>query len=407
MTRLFVSFYLFMAVSLVLISSTLELIWPGEDYRESADMVLAKALLPLALEDQNQLLAKLRQAGIDYELKDSAAINWSATEKADLAAGLPVTLYTDTARFIYMPASENRLIVLSLPFTEVSRPYLLIYLSAFLLLLGVMLAIWLWPLWRDLAYLTRKVNHLGQESENVAIALKKRSVIQPIANKLNMLGERVHGLLRDQRELTGAVAHEFRTPIARLKFALEMKPEPDSQAWRGIQADLDELEGLVQEMLDYTQYDAMTPELNIADIPLNTLCSEVVARLAPTTNKNLLVSGDELTVRGDGHFIERAVINLLNNAIRHAKSQVIVEVYQTDKAVNIAVNDDGSGVEPALASRIFDPFFRPDNSRVRYAGGAGLGLAIVQRIQLWHEGSASVTSSRSLGGACFILSYPL
>ena len=60
MTRLFVSFYLFMAVSLVLISSTLELIWPGEDYRESADMVLAKALLPLALEDQNQLLEKLR-----------------------------------------------------------------------------------------------------------------------------------------------------------------------------------------------------------------------------------------------------------------------------------------------------------------------------------------------------------
>ena len=56
---------------------------------------------------------------------------------------------------------------------------------------------------------------------------------------------------------------------------------------------------------------------------------------------------------------------------------------------------------------LFDPFFRPDNSRVRYAGGAGLGLAIVQRIQLWHEGSASVTSSRSLGGACFILSYPL
>jgi signal transduction histidine kinase len=133
----------------------------------------------------------------------------------------------------------------------------------------------------------------------------------------------------------------------------------------------------------------------------------VVARLAPTTNKTLLVSGDELTVRGDGHFIERAVINLLNNAIRHAKSQVIVEVYQTDNAVNIAVNDDGSGVEPALASRIFDPFFRPDNSRVRYAGGAGLGLAIVQRIQIWHQGSASVTSSRSLGGACFILSYPL
>lgn len=406
MTRLFVSFYLFMAISLVLISSTLELVWPGEDYSESADMVLAEALLPLALRDKSQLLAKLEQAGIDYELKEKAAINWSEEEKNNLAAGLPVTLYTETARFIYMPAGENSVIVLSLPFSEVSRPYLLIYLSAFLLLLGVMLAIWLWPLWRDLAYLTRKVDHLGQESDNVSIALRKRSVIQPISNKLNMLSERVHGLLRDQRELTGAVAHEFRTPIARLKFALEMKPEPDSQTWRGIQADLDELEGLVQEMLDYTQYDAMTPELNIADIPVKTLCSEVVARLAPTTAKTLRVNGDDFTVRGDGHFIERAVINLLNNALRHAKSQVIIDVFQGDNAISIAVHDDGNGVEPSLASRIFEPFFRPDNSRVRYAGGAGLGLAIVKRIQWWHQGTATVTTSNRLGGACFILSYP-
>lgn len=406
MTRLFVSFYVFMAVSLVLISSTLELIWPGEDYSDSADMVLAETLLPLAVSDQPRLLETLEQHGIDYTLKAVSTINWSAAEKKALAGGQPVTLYTDSARYIYMPVSDKTLLVISLPFSDVSRPYLLVYLSAFLLLLGIMLAIWLWPLWRDLSYLTRKVNDLGQETENVSIALKKRSVIQPISNKLNMLSERVHNLLRDQRELTGAVAHEFRTPIARLKFALEMKPDPDSQSWKGIQADLDELEGLVQEMLDYTQYDAMTPELNIADIPAKTLCCEVVTRLLPTTSKTLLVIGDDVTVRGDGHFIERAVINLLNNAIRHAKSQVIVEVFETDEAINIAVNDDGIGVDSAMASRIFEPFYRPDSSRVRYTGGAGLGLAIVKRIQCWHQGAASVSTSKTLGGACFILSYP-
>ncbi|MDC8831591.1 ATP-binding protein [Alteromonas gilva] len=406
MTRLFVSFYLFMAISLVLISSTLELVWPRAEPQEPAEVALAEAVLPLAATDISTLQAKLKRENIPYELSNMASTAWSAKERQAFSEGRSVTLYSDTARLIYAPLGNEELLVVTLPHSKLSTSYLLVYLSAFLLLLGVLLAVWLWPLWRDLSYLTRKVSHLGQEPENFSIALKKRSVMQPISNRLNMLSERVHNLLRDQRELTGAVAHEFRTPIARLKFALEMQPQPNSQAWKGIQADLDELEGLVQEMLEYTQYDAMTPELNIADIPARTLCENLIAKLAPTTTRLLSVSGEDLTLRGDGHFIERAVSNLLNNAIRHAKSTVNIHICGNDETITIAVHDDGAGIDPSLASRIFDPFYRPDNSRVRYTGGAGLGLAIVQRIQHWHNGTATVGES-VLGGACFTLEYPL
>ena len=97
-----------------------------------------------------------------------------------------------------------------------------------------------------------------------------------------------------------------------------------------------------------------------------------------------------MVLRGDGHFVERAVSNLLTNAIRHAHSKVAIEIQSTPDTITISVSDDGDGVAPSLAERIFEPFYRPDNSRVRYSGGAGLGLAIVQRIQYWHKGNAII-----------------
>ena len=82
-----------------------------------------------------------------------------------------------------------------------------------------------------------------------------------------------------------------------------------------------------------------------------------------------------------------------------------IDIDSEEDRLVVAVHDDGEGVESTLAERIFEPFFRPDNSRVRYAGGAGLGLAIVKRIQFWHNGDAFVKKSH-LGGACFVLTYP-
>ena len=405
MTRLFISFYLFVAISLVVISSTLELVWPNESAEHTKEFALLQDILPLASENVNALQQRLSDNNMVYEIKNIAASGWSDSELAAFSEKRATILYDEKAKYLYAPISSEKVIAVALPYDAVSTPYLIEYMLIFLILLGVAMALWLWPLWRDLSYITRTVSQLGQDSASFSIALKKRSIMQPIANKLNVLSERVHKLLRDQRELTGAVAHEFRTPIARLKFALEMNPTPDSDAWKGIQADIDELEGLVQEMLDYTQYDAVTPELSISDIPTKEMCENLAKQLSLTTDKSLKVIGESLMLRGDGHFIERAISNLLTNAIRHAKSRVLIEIRSYNNAICIEVNDDGSGVEPALAQRIFEPFYRPDNSRARYAGGAGLGLAIVQRIQHWHHGSASVKESQ-LGGAKFVLRYP-
>jgi two-component system OmpR family sensor kinase len=405
MTRLFVSFYLFVAIALVLISSTLEIVLPNENHEKTRETHILESVLPLVVSDRTSLIERLDSIGVDYEIKPIDSIGWSSNERDAFSEKHVITLFDEKAKYIYAPIGNEEFIALTLPYEKVSTPYLIVYLFVFLVLLGLAMAVWLWPLWRDLSHITREVSHLGQETERFSISLKKRSIMQPIANRLNLLSDRVHSLLRDQRELTGAVAHEFRTPIARLKFALEMNPHPNSEAFDGILADIDELEGLVQEMLDYTQYDAITPELSISDIPIKELCENLVERLALTTGKSLAVQGENVVMRGDGHFVERAVSNLLTNAIRHAHSKVSIRIQTNTNTISISVCDDGDGVSEDLAERIFEPFYRPDNSRVRYSGGAGLGLAIVQRIQSWHKGTASVVPS-DLGGASFILTYP-
>nr|WP_252735923.1 ATP-binding protein [Aestuariibacter sp. A3R04] len=108
---------------------------------------------------------------------------------------------------------------------------------------------------------------------------------------------------------------------------------------------------------------------------------------------------------GDGYFIERAIENIVLNAVRHAHSKVLLSAEQSKGFVVIHVEDDGPGVAPQDAEKIFTPFFRPDSARSRERGGAGLGLAIVKRIQSWHHGYCSVTKSK-LGGANFSISYP-
>jgi len=117
------------------------------------------------------------------------------------------------------------------------------------------------------------------------------------------------------------------------------------------------------------------------------------------------VRGGQELLTGDGHFVERAIENLLLNAARYAKTCIVISVASELDKILITVEDDGLGVDPALGDKIFEPFYRPDEGRDRIQGGAGLGLAIVKRVMQWHQGSCSVTRS-TLGGAKFTLSFP-
>jgi signal transduction histidine kinase len=101
--------------------------------------------------------------------------------------------------------------------------------------------------------------------------------------------------------------------------------------------------------------------------------------------------------------MERALVNVIRNAVRYATSRVAVTV-ETGARTTINVDDDGPGVPPEERARLFEPFARLETSRDRESGGVGLGLAIVRSIAQWHGGEARISDS-PLGGARVSISW--
>ena len=127
---------------------------------------------------------------------------------------------------------------------------------------------------------------------------------------------------------------------------------------------------------------------------------------SPATHRCRQCSLDDARVEAEPRSLHRALQNLVSNAMRHATTRVTVSYQVGQQRCRIDVEDDGPGVPEVAWERIFTPFLRLDDSRTRASGGHGLGLSIVRRIIHWHDGRALIGKSKSLGGACFSLSWP-
>jgi two-component system sensor histidine kinase RstB len=215
------------------------------------------------------------------------------------------------------------------------------------------------------------------------------------------------------------VSHELRTPVARLRFGLEMlgdaaTPEARRKYLDGMDGDIQDLDGLVDEMLTYARLEQGAPALNFQRVDLDALLDQVIGELSPlrrevTVSRGDCLSsaqGDDAWVDAEPRYLHRALQNLVSNAMRHAQAHVLISYQVGASQCRIDVEDDGPGVPQSAWERIFTPFLRLDDSRTRASGGHGLGLSIVRRIIYWHGGRALIAKSHNLGGACFSLSWP-
>lgn len=237
-----------------------------------------------------------------------------------------------------------------------------------------------------------------------------------LAAAFNVMAEQVQRLISVQREMVRAVSHELRTPVARLRFGLEMVEDSEDPVQRarylqGMDHDIQELDRLVDEMLVYARLEQGSPPLDFREVELPAMLERVMEEAAPLRVEVRLERGswqaaaDGGLIEAEPRYLQRAVLNLVSNALRHARQQVRVSYSIVEGLCRIDVEDDGPGVPRDAWERIFTPFLRLDDSRARALGGHGLGLSIVRRIIYWHGGRASVGSS-PLGGARFSLIWP-
>lgn len=403
MFRLFVSLYLFVVIALISLTAILDLVLLPKQQKQAPSLNTIGEYL-LAVPEQRRYEVALSSGAIIKQYNASDILLPSAQDEQLTSQGYIILHDVELGAQLYINDNKAQLLAISFPQPEDINLYT--YSILFFVLMGIALAIWTWPLWRDIRILEKTVRRVNRDGTLPSIPLPPNSNLSNIGSALSSLGQQVKELLQSQKELSGAVAHEFRTPIARLKFALAMLDDKNADIV-GMQNDVNELEQLVQEMLDYATLDSINPGLSMAEIQLHSVCTKLIQKLHKSTEKNIAITinDEQELIIGDGHFIERAIQNVLGNALKYANSKVVLHITKTKDSIQIMIDDDGSGVAVSDRHRVFEPFFRPDGARSRDKGGAGLGLAIVAKIQKWHNGKCWVTSNQ-FGGARFILSYP-
>ncbi len=284
---------------------------------------------------------------------------------------------------------------------------------AALLLMGLAAYFLVRPLERRLKKMERAVQQVAQGNLAVRADVRGSDAVDQLARSFNGMTEHIQRLILAQREMTRAVSHELRTPVARIRFGLEMLPTIASLDEREykvaeIDQDIDQLDALIDEILTYARLEEGTPALTWMPVDMAALAQQVWRELQPIAGAVSIAveTPPKLVVDGEARYLHRVLQNLVTNAMRYARANVVIRVLRVGDEVELIVEDDGPGIPEVDRERVFKPFARLDDSRHRASGGYGLGLSIVQRIAQWHGGRVWVGQSPA-GGAAFHLRWPL
>jgi signal transduction histidine kinase len=256
------------------------------------------------------------------------------------------------------------------------------------------------------------VEALGAGDLKARVDEKGADEVARLAQSFNQAAARIEALVASQKALLANASHELRSPLARIRMAVELATQPScpdrcEQRRKNIGEELRknilELDELIDEILlaSRLEANASNPVMTLEEIDLTALVAEECARAGAE------FSGIQVELRGDSRLLHRLVRNLLENGRRHGGgSPIEVALTRPDaKAARLDVCDRGSGIPDELRERIFEPFFRAPGTR-ESDGGVGLGLALVRSIAEHHKGQVSC-QPRPGGGSRFSLMLPL
>ncbi|HKN10786.1 MAG TPA: ATP-binding protein [Pseudomonadota bacterium] len=277
-----------------------------------------------------------------------------------------------------------------------------ITLPILLLLLATDIAIFRRAL-RPLLKASEKAKEITPKTTDVRLSPQDiPSEILPLVQAVNQALDRLEAGFRVQREFTADAAHELRTPLTVLRSRIDALL--DRGTARVLHKDIEGMARVVSQLLDIAELETFSIDpAEKAD--LRAICAELAefaAPLALAQDKSIALSGTEkpVWINGNPEMLARAIRNLVENAINYSPSGTTVEIVVEDDGM-VHVLDEGPGIADDDRELIFRRFWRRDRRR---AGGAGLGLSIVQRIADAHAAIVKV-ENRPSGGANFSLSF--
>jgi two-component system OmpR family sensor kinase len=232
---------------------------------------------------------------------------------------------------------------------------------------------------------------LGRDPRAAPLELKGSAEVIAAANAFNMMQERLRRYVEDRTAMIGAVAHDLRTPLTRLRFRIEAVPDDV----RGkLASDIDQMEAMIAATMAFVRDTTRPAERT--KLELASLLESIIDEAAETGGQASVELGEKIIIDGDPVALRRLLTNLVENGLKYGGA-VQGRVRAEGRLAVIEIDDNGPGIVPAELDRVFEPFFRSEPSRNRETGGIGLGLAVVRSVARAHGGDATL-HNRPEGG---------
>ena len=236
----------------------------------------------------------------------------------------------------------------------------------------------------------------------------ERDELYRLAGTLNRMFDRLEDSFQAEQQFMSDVSHELRTPtaviLAECQYALEAEQAEQTAALEVIQRQGKRMSRMTEEMLTLSRMERGQTQLAREETDLTELVEVICEDQQELLPEHLTLRWELEPVTAEVHqdMMIRLVINLLNNAVRYAKSEILVTLTCQHDTVTLTVADDGVGIEPEHQKRIFQRFYQVEGARTRKSGGLGLGLAMCDQIIRQHGGRISVESMPGEGSQFFV-----
>lgn len=247
--------------------------------------------------------------------------------------------------------------------------------------------------------LTEGVREVGKGNLDYRLSLKRSDELGELAQAFNAMAERIRTMLRAKEQLMLDVSHELRSPLTRMKVALESLPE--GYIKKSIEEDVVEMETMVAEVLQTARSHYMHGQLNLQRVNLAELLRGVLSSFngqPPGIEAGTLPDRIELSV--DPDRVKSVFKNVLENAVKYScniSKPLKVSMENRKPYVVVRVQDNGIGIPEDELPFIFEPFYRVDKSRSKDTGGYGLGLSLCKTVMEAHHGKIEVESAAESG----------
>jgi signal transduction histidine kinase len=280
-----------------------------------------------------------------------------------------------------------------LPEEVFSWPYrLLLILLILLISVALLAALAVRWLTRPLALLANAATELGRDIQRPPLDETGPLEVQRAARAFNTMQTRLIRYIQDRGRVLAAVSHDLKTPITRLRLRTELLE--DETLKEKFQADLNEMQSMVQATLDFMRGTEHNEPVTLMDI--NALLESLQEDARDRGGEIHIQGVAQVPFRSRPLALKRCLTNLVDNAL-HYGQRAFIQVEDKLDRLSITIADAGPGIPEAELERVFEPFYRLEGSRSRHTGGTGLGLGIARNIARAHGGELTLANRRGGG----------